>query len=108
LCGAGLNTEWGSEMAVKKIAAVELGVLGEYAEKLPPIIARKKVGRFTGGWVTAKTLANDDYRGLGPRKRLSSASLGVAYPTPFLLEYLERKGIEEITVSDELVNLVRN
>lgn len=66
----------------------KLEILNWMLDYLPPIISRKRVGHFTGGLVTAKTLANHDARGTGPRVVLQTCS-GVAYPAPILLEWLE-------------------
>lgn len=95
-------------MKAKEVAPAQLRYLAECLDYLPPIIARKQVNVFTGGWVTTKTLANDDCKGIGPRKRFASSQLGVAYPTAYLLEYLERKGVEEVIITDEVVSLVQH
>lgn len=39
------------------------------SERLPPIIARKKVAKLTFGLVSAKTMANRDSLGTGPKNR---------------------------------------
>lgn len=75
----------------------QVTVLAEFIEKLPPIIARKKVAYFTGGLVAPKTLRNEDCKGTGPRERMAT-TLGTAYPTPYLLEWLEQKGVTIISV----------
>ena len=71
--------------------------LAPYLDKLPPIIARKRVGYFTGGAVSPKKLANDDSRSKGPlvRQLIGDA---VVYPTPFFLAYLESLGVRTIVV----------
>ncbi len=38
-------------------------------ERLPPLIARKDVSRLTFGLVSAKTMANRDSLGTGPKNR---------------------------------------
>lgn len=39
------------------------------SESLPPIIARKEVAKLTFGLVSAKTMANRDSLGTGPKNR---------------------------------------
>ncbi len=45
-------------------------VLEKLRAGLPPIFARKEVGRLTGGLVAAGTMANLDSQGLGPSRRI--------------------------------------
>ena len=78
-------------------APPQLKVLGCFLDKLPPMIARKEVKYFTGGAISAKKLANDDYRAVGPAVRMKIGDT-VVYPTPFLLAYLESQGISIIEV----------
>lgn len=66
-----------------------LEILSWMLNYLPPIISRKKVGHFTGGLVSPKTLANHDAKGTGPRVILQT-DCGVAYPASVLLEWLEQ------------------
>lgn len=77
--------------------APPLTELAPYLEQLPPFIARKKAGYFTGGAVSPKRLANDDAASKGPlvRQKIGEA---VVYPTPFFLAYLETKGVKTIVV----------
>lgn len=84
-------------MSSKLPPAPPLTELEEYLDKLPPFIARKRVGYFTGGAVSPKKLANDDARSKGPivRQRIGEA---VVYPTPFFLAYLESLGVRTIIV----------
>lgn len=84
-------------MSSKLPPAPPLTELKEYLDKLPPFIARKRVGYFTGGAVSPKKLANDDARSKGPivRQRIGEA---VVYPTPFFLAYLESLGVRTIIV----------
>lgn len=69
--------------------------LAPYLEKLPPMIARKRVDYFTGGAISPKKLANDDHDGNGPlvRQRIGES---IVYPTPHFLAYLERLGVQTI------------
>lgn len=75
----------------------ELLYLGRYLSQMPPLIARRRAEYFTGGLVTASQLATADSRGIGPKFRQKIGD-HIAYPTPFLLEYLERLGIQNIVV----------
>lgn len=92
-------------MSAPVVSPARVTVLQPFLSSLPPIIARKAVHVFTGGLVCRKTLANDDARGCGPRKRLEFDGLGVAYPRDYLLEYLERRGVSEVVISDEVLDL---
>ena len=64
-----------------------------------PLIARKAVKWFTGGGLTPKCLANDDRTGKGPRSRKVIGEQ-VYYPREDFVEYLERKGVREISVPE--------
>ena len=79
--------------------APQLTVLGPFLKSLPPIIARHAVKYFTGGAISPGTVANDDSNGRGPRKRLKMNG-HVVYPADYFLEYLERRGVEELSVPD--------
>ena len=57
---------------------------------LPPCIARKKVKEFLGGAVSAKTLANWDSLGLGPKNSIKYGRT-VIYETMSLLEWLDER-----------------
>lgn len=68
---------------------------------LPPVIARRSVEKFLGGLISGKTIANDEQKpGGGPRKFIRGPGNCISYPTAWLLEYLERKGIEVIDVAE--------
>jgi hypothetical protein len=60
------------------------------ASELPPVVARKDVGRLLGGMVTAKTLANADSKGTGP-EIVYTVGRNVVYRRESLLEWVERK-----------------
>ena len=79
----------------KHIDPPVLSDLAPYLPKLPPFIARKQAKWFLGGIVSPSKLANDDSAGNGPRMRLKIGDK-VAYPTEFLLEYLEKLGVTTI------------
>lgn len=71
---------------------IRLKHLKHLLAQLPPVIARKSTGRIFGGAVSPGTLANDDSRGKGPRGRFKIGRT-VVYPTIFLLEWMEKRGI---------------
>lgn len=60
------------------------------SEKLPPVIARKDVGRILGGVIAPKTLANLDSLGEGPAGRFRVGRT-VAYRTADLLSWLQER-----------------
>lgn len=63
-------------------------------EVLPPCVSRRDVSRLLGVPVSAKTLRNLDCLGKGPRMRFKDEQSGtVMYPAPFLLEWLEKRGL---------------
>jgi len=45
-------------------------IIHELEKTLPPIFARKEVGKLTGGLVAPHTLANADAKGAGPAGRM--------------------------------------
>lgn len=85
------------KMTREELLQPELGILGEFVGMMPPFIARASVHHFTGGAIKPKTVQNDDEKGKGPRKSIYIAGKR-CYPTPYLLEYLEGKGVSEIVV----------
>ncbi|MFI3272002.1 MAG: hypothetical protein R3Y11_07885 [Pseudomonadota bacterium] len=85
------------DMGIVDGPPVHLTTLGAYVDFLPPWIARKRVDWFTGGAFTPKKLANDDGLGTGPLVRTKVGDT-VVYPTPYFLEYLERKGVHTVIV----------
>ncbi|MCA1906239.1 MAG: hypothetical protein LDL11_06595 [Desulfarculus sp.] len=58
----------------------------------PPIIARADVGHYTGGVISAKTLANHDCAGTGP-KRLKIGRK-IAYRAEDLAAWLAGKAVD--------------
>ncbi len=63
------------------------------------LVSRQEVHRFTGGAVSAKTLANADSAGTGPKGRLKFGRT-VAYPVDAMCEWLEARvqGQKEVQV----------
>lgn len=70
---------------------MEKGKFGNLADKWPSAwVARQEIGRFTGGIINPRYLANLDSRGLGPAGR---ATIGrrVAYPVNEVITWLESR-----------------
>jgi hypothetical protein len=65
--------------------------LSELNSKLPPIIAREKVGSLLGGVISPKRLANLDSLGQGPKRMRIGRK--VAYLTEDLLGWLEGRSM---------------
>lgn len=55
-----------------------------------PVVARREVGRFSGGVLNPRTLANLDSLGVGP-PRLKLGEKMVAYPTKELVAWMRGK-----------------
>jgi len=71
--------------------------LKSLAENWPsPYVAREEIGRFSGGILTPKYLANLDCQGKGPRGRIRCGRK-IAYPTQSVVELMEARS----TVVDE-------
>jgi hypothetical protein len=61
------------------------------AESWPsPIVSRDQVGKFTGGALNPRTLANFDSTGEGPKDRFK-VGRKVCYPVDSLIEWLESR-----------------
>ena len=61
------------------------------ADKWPSsIVARKEVGKFSGGLLSPKYIANLDSIGKGPGNRLRVGRL-VVYPVDSLIQWLENR-----------------
>ena len=70
------------------VTTPDLSVL---AERWPsPFVARSEVGRFSGGMLTSKYLANLDSAGKGPSGRIRIGRK-VAYPIDKLIEWMEQR-----------------
>ena len=54
------------------------------------LVARDQVGRFSGGVITPKYIANLDCRGCGPKERLRIGRK-VAYPVDALCNWLSER-----------------
>lgn len=63
----------------------------EFSKQLPPMIARKNVGRLLGGAISPKTLANLDSKGEGPERMKIGRT--VVYPTAALLAWLAARAL---------------
>ncbi len=65
--------------------------LSHLANKWPSsVVAREKVGEFTGGIISPKTMANLDATGEGPKGRIT-VGRKVAYPVDLLIAWLESR-----------------
>lgn len=83
-----------------KIMSTEKGKLKvKVAKELPLVIARSAVERYFGGALNGRTLANLNWRGLGPKPKRMGRK--VVYETTELLRWLrEEKGLEiEVEIS---------
>ena len=80
----------------KRLTDEEQEFVRTLAENLPPVIARKKVGRFLGGVVAPQTLCNADHKGEGPEVAYM-VGRSVAYVTIPLLEWIVKNlGVTKI------------
>ncbi len=57
------------------------------SDSFPAIISRRDVGRFTGGLIAPRTMANLDSLGQGPRQRLRLGR-NVGYTREAFLDWL--------------------
>jgi len=57
-----------------------------------PLVARGEVGRFTGGVVNQKYLANLDSQGRGPAGRIRIGRK-IAYPVADFIDWLENRAV---------------
>lgn len=71
----------------------------------PPYIAREKIGEFTGGIITPKSMANLDCNGEGPKGRITCGRK-VAYPINSLISWLESRS--EMVEEEVLKPLANN
>ena len=71
----------------KKLTDAEQEFVHLLTEKLPPIIARKKVDVFLGGIVAPNTLKNADSKGTGPEVAYVIGR-DVAYKTDSLVAWV--------------------
>jgi hypothetical protein len=62
----------------------------ELRDQLPPIISRDRVEDLLGGVISAKTLANLDSLGKGPKGRMRSGGK-IVYGRDNLLEWLDNR-----------------
>ena len=63
----------------------------ELARKWPaPIVARSEVGRFSGGLLNPRTLANHDSAGTGPVGKISMGRK-IAYTVDSLVEWMAQR-----------------
>jgi len=55
------------------------------------MVSRSEIGAFTGGMLSAGTMANLDSRGESPAIRVKMGARKVAYPVDSLLEWLGKR-----------------
>lgn len=68
----------------------------ELAQKWPaPIVARdqRQLDKFSGGLICARTLANYDCQGLGPKPKIK-VGRKVAYPVGALVAFLKARQVK--------------
>ena len=66
-------------------------VLDSLADRWPSeIVARKEIGKFTGGVLSSRTLANMDSKGTGIPERFLLANQ-VAYPVSAVIAWLKER-----------------
>ncbi len=66
-------------------------ILESLAERWPSeIVARKEIGKFTGGVLSSRTLANMDSKGTGIPERFLLANQ-VAYPVSAVIAWLKSR-----------------
>ncbi len=58
-----------------------------------PFVARQEVGKFTGGIVNPRTLANQDSLHLGPEGRIR-VGRKIAYPVREFVKWLEARSVK--------------
>ena len=69
---------------------MNIDIFGDMASRWgSPVIARAEVKKFTGGGISAKTLANADSEGTGPQGRFFIGRR-VCYPVSSLLDWLRQ------------------
>jgi len=66
-------------------------ILTSMADRWPSeVVARREVGRFTGGGISPKTMANLDSLGEGPRDRYIMGR-NVVYPVKSFVVWLQER-----------------
>lgn len=71
---------------------MEKDIFDELGESWPsPIVARKEVGRFSGGILNPRTQANLDSLGLGVPGKFYVGPRQVAYPVKELVKWLRER-----------------
>ena len=55
-----------------------------------PFVAREQVGKFSGGTLNPRTLANHDSQNNGPKNRVRIGRK-IAYPVDSLVEWMEQR-----------------
>ncbi|NCD26630.1 MAG: hypothetical protein EOL86_13710 [Deltaproteobacteria bacterium] len=81
------------------ITPPEVAALRPLLAVLPVAIARERVAEVLGLELSPKTLANMDSLQTGPRLRFLVGHRAM-YPTAYLLEWMERRGLEVVARRD--------
>lgn len=76
---------------------LDMGVLAEFEESFPPLVARSAVHIVTGGLLRPQTVRNDESLGRGPRVAVLIGKKR-AYPRRAFLAYLNSKGVLMVPV----------
>ncbi len=57
------------------------------------IVSRDKISEFSGGLLCARSMANLDAKGLGPKGRIRMGNKKIGYPVDSLIEWLEERSV---------------
>lgn len=81
---------------VFNVPAPRLTYLAPLLATLPPLVPRAQIGkRYLEGIISAAAVRRDQDRHRGPRIHLKGeGKIGVMYPAPFLIEYLEQRRVK--------------
>lgn len=81
---------------------VEKEFIETMAAQLPPVIARRAVGKYLGDVITPKTLSNADGAGTGPEIAYRIGRT-IVYRTDTLLEWIvSRYGVQRLAHLNDL------
>jgi len=70
-----------------------MDIYDELAARWPsPVVARKEVGKFSGGILNPRTLANLDSLGKGPDGKFQVGPRKIAYPVNSLIIWMRAQG----------------
>ena len=73
------------------------GLFANLAEKWPSTyVARGEVGKFSGGILHPRSMANLDCLGKGPEGRIHIGKKKVAYPVQSLIRWMEKRAVQAV------------